>query len=461
MKSVALPVAWILALALTTTGCRESDGPSGNQPSNAALAIDSDPAGARIWIDDQDTGLTTPDTIRDVAAGVRDVVVQREISGWPYWYRALVNVRPSDGVIDVSGPLILRCQMSECVREISRYHEAAGIRMALNPIGPLFLREGKGEGIFWPASSGNSYASLGGAVFAGVIEQTDDTVSLGPYDMIYLVSRPAPTVQTNGGALDARHTAWVLPPGGLVFAPTVRALALDYHVTAANAAEGVVIVSVTFRNISNGHWYRIMDSQMPEGGITYNSAYVGFVLDGDIGDADDDAVSYVPDLDLAVLYDSDFEETGFSADWRERPAVLGLRVLERPEGTQVVLNAWPREWDWVAGEYYEPEGHAWLRGESAHPQFAVHPDPRIGHAPQYRADLRVSVSAGPLTLAPGDSAKIVVAVVIAPPAPGTYTPGEPVAPGEPLDGNRSLLQVIAPLLDRASMASAATASALD
>lgn len=65
----------------------------------------------------------------------------------------------------------------------------------------------------------------------------------------------------------------------------------------------------------------------------------------------------------------------------------------------------------------------------------------IGYAPTAPDDYRILASAGPLRLAPGDSATLTVAVVIAEPQPGTFVSGQAVTPGDPLDPNRQILQV--------------------
>ena len=55
---------------------------------------------------------------------------------------------------------------------------------------------------------------------------------------------------------------------------------------------------------------------------------------------------------------------------------------------------------------------------------------------------------GPLRLAPGDSARIVLAVALAPPAPGTFTSGTNIPPGNPDDTGRQMYRVVALLRER-------------
>jgi hypothetical protein len=79
--------------------------------------------------------------------------------------------------------------------------------------------------------------------------------------------------------------------------------------------------------------------------------------------------------------------------------------------------------------------------------------------PQDAADLRMMVTAGPVTLAPGDSAAVTVAVVLAQPAPGTFTSGTVLDPGNPTDDTRALVATAAPLRARAQAAAALTPAA--
>src|SRR5690606_26783149 len=126
--------------------------------------------------------------------------------------------------------------------------------------------------------------------------------------------------------------------------------------------------------------------------------------------------------------------------------LVGMRVLEAPEGSTVLLNAWSTGLDWNAGRTGEEFGYGMLSGSSVvSPQ---HAHERIGHMPPNAGDMRMSVTAGPLTLAPGDSAQIVIAVAVAPPVGGTYTSGVTMQPGDPLEARRPLAEAAANLRQR-------------
>jgi len=442
----------ILALFFLTA-CREADRPLG--PINAGIVVDSDPRGARILLDGKDTGLRTPDTLVGLTGVRHEVRVQLDTAGLIYSLAAQVELE-ADRWTEVRLPLLLRCPSESCLPGLVRYYEPNQMRFAAHPLGSLLLRDGRGGGVFWPATTQNSYASVGAPLFAGVIVETGDTVALGPYDWPYLAGRPAPEVGAEGGMFSIRQSAWVLPPSQVLPLATVRGIEIEQRVVGRQDLDGVVLIRLVFRNVTGDPGYGVLDPYASAGGgITFESAYVGFALDGDIGNADDDALSYAPELNLAFIYDGDFSEADFGG-WANRPALIGVRVLEAPDGAQrVIMNGWPAAWDWAAGSLAEPAGWYWLSGEQArYAGPSDHPDPGVGFTPDFFEDMRVLVSAGPLRLEPGDSAALTLALVVAPPAEGSFTSGTALRPGDPRDLTHPLRRVAAPLFDRARAAEA-------
>jgi hypothetical protein len=272
----------------------------------------------------------------------------------------------------------------------------------------------------------------------------------------YLAGRPAPVVRSEASGWTLEQTTWILPPPLALHTLTVRGIALEQTVFVPAGVEDLLIVRTVFRNITADASYALMDPLMPPAGVTYEQAWVGFAVDADIGGtADDDVLSYAPELDLAFIYDGNFRETGFTGGWADRPAMVGLRVLEAPAGSTVALNGWPSTADWMAGRPLDnglQEGHGWFVINATQEFLPNHADPRIGYFSDAGADMRMVASAGPLTLAPGDTAVLTVAIVLAPPQPGSYTPGIVTAAGDPADAGRKILQVAAPLLARAQAA---------
>lgn len=452
--------SWILLFGvLALAACREDDGLLGGTGGSKAYVV-SDPPGARILVDERETSRITPDTVAGLA-GQRTITTRFDTANASYGYSARVLFSGNDTTVDIAGPLLFRCQESLCYQNAFLHHAANRVRFANNPVGVQFMEDGTGgQGLLWPSVSNNGYVSGAMPIFAGMM--LGDTVSLGAYDTPYLAGRPAPTVTQSGDSVAITQTTWVLPPPQLLQFVTARGVAIDQHVIATQRTEDVVAIRLVFRNISADPLYQLVDPAMPDGGATITNAYIGFLLDPDIGDPQDDALSYHPDLDLVFAYDAHFAESSYGSGFNNRPGLVGLRVLERPEGANVgvALNGWARSkafsGDWKAGTI--TEGAGWLMLSGTRSYQPDHPSRWIGHLPPETGDMRLTVSAGPVDLAPGDSAAITVAIVLAEPVAGTFTSGSLQDPGNPTDTSRRLLQIAAGLLDRAQAAEALLSS---
>jgi hypothetical protein len=443
----------ICAAGLVLAGCDDPDRPFVPLP-GGDLIVHSDPTGASIRLNFEVLPTVTPDTLVGLYAGENDLVLFLDTAGIRYGWAERILAPPRGMTATILRPLVLPCITTDCALW-STAHTVANVRIALNPAGPLLFRGGSGLGMFWPAGESNSYASVGMPAFAGVVAGTADTVALGPYDVRYLNGRPVPRTESEPFRYELE--SWVIPRN--LSLPTVRGLAIRQTVT-AGAVPDAVLVHLSFTNISADSLYRSADTRAPAEGITYEAAYLGFILDADIGTptvdgtAEDDLVSYEPDANLVFTYDSDFAAPNFGA-WATRPALVGLQLVERPAGSAVRLNAWVRATtagalDWSAGSLSEPAGWRWLSATQT--TLGNHPDARVGFAPEtadLAADYRMLVSAGPIRLAPGETAEILVAVLLAEPVAGTYTSGTRVAPGDPLDMDRPIRQVAATLIERA------------
>jgi hypothetical protein len=452
-RASRLAVPALAALA-AVAGCRDGDifgGTRGNR-----VVITSDPPGARIIVDGRNTGRTTPDTLRGLT-GQRDINVRLDMAGFTYGYNARLALTDDDSITYIHGPLLLRCFETPCYRSLTREYTAGRMRVWVNPAGMLFHRDNRmGNGLTWPAPLGNGYVSIGMPAFAAIADGRD-TVSLGVYDTPYLAGRPGSLRTAGADSLAIVQAAWVVPPSRLLARPTLRGIEIEQHVIASPRVEDVAYVRLVFRNITDRHGYRAIDPVVPPGGIVYEAAYIGLAVDVDIGGPADDWFSYAPGLDMVFAWDVRFEEDGFGGGWDRRPGLVGLRVLERPPGSTAVLNGWPGAasgvtGDWSAGSMREGLGWDMYSGLRAFPPS--HPHRSIGHLPTAAADIRLSATAGPVRLAPGDSAAIVLAVILAEPQPGTFIPGAVVTPGDPFDGERPIAIIAKGLFDRARDAAA-------
>lgn len=450
-----------LCVVLLVAGCREDDDLVGETGGSRAFVV-SDPQGARILVDERETSRFTPDTIRGLS-GQRTITTRFDTANATYGYSALVTFTGNDTTVDIAGPLLYRCDQTLCYQNAFLHHAANRVRFANNPVGVQFLEDGTGgQGLLWPSVSNNGYVSGAMPLFAGMM--LGDTVSLGAYDTPYLAGRPAPTVTQSGDSVAIRQTTWVLPPPPLLQFVTVRGLAIDQHVIATQRTDDVVAIRLVFRNITGEPLYQLVDPHpmIPASGVTISNAFIGFLLDPDIGDAQDDWISYDPELDLVFAYDGRFSETNFGSGFNLKPGLVGLRVLERPEGSnvRVALNGYARSTDysadWKAGTI--TEGAGWLILSGTRSYQPDDPSRWIGHLPPETGDMRLTVTAGPLDLAPGDSAAITIAIVMAEPAQDTFTSGNLQDPGNPTDPSRQLLRIAANLLERARAADALLAS---
>jgi len=434
-----------VALVLGVTACREPDGPV--QSGEGRVYVTSDPQGGRIYLDNNDTGRLTPDTLRGLA-GTHDFAVQLDTFQAIYGYAARLFVGESE-LYTLDGPLVNRCGDGLCLASQFRYYSVNRIRLASNPIGTLFLQRGTGGGLLWPSVTNNSYASGSMVGFAGIARGTD-TVAIGIYDNAYLAGRPTPEVLQTADSLTISQTTWVLPAPNAINRPTVRGIEVREMVTATNEDDDVVLLHLRFRNVTADPLYAALDPMAEAGGIVYDQVYVGFLLDPDIGVASDDYLSYQPDLRLAFAYDAGFDEVDFGGGYNRTPGLIGLQIVDVPAGARFILNGWTSQGssaDWVAGQTSERIGWYMLSGQKVYEPD--HPFPQIGHLPETPGDVRLSVSTGPFHLAPGDSVDVTVAVLLAEPAAGTFASGTQLDPGDPLDNTRQLYQVATNLFSRA------------
>lgn len=445
----------IVFAVLAIAACREPDGPVG--PSGGSRTfVNSDPPGGRIIVDGTATGLVTPDTVRGLV-GRHDVTVQLDTFDTSYGFTARVFLGESDSITVIDGPLVMRCGDAVCWASQFRHYSANRVRFASNPVGSLFLETGNGDGVIWPSLTNNSYVSGGMVAFAGIINGTD-TVATGMYDHHFLAGRPVPLIEQVQDRIDLFQTTWILPPSAALQSPTVRGIRVSEHATAISSIDDVVVLRLIFRNITNERLYAALDPAVPPGGLTFEKVWIGYMLDPDIGEPTDDLFSYEADEDLVFAYDSEFHETDFGGGFNRSPGLIGLRLFDAPAGTTVSLNGWMSQGvtsrDWTAGQITEPIGWKVLSGTQS---FAPdHDSFRIGHLPQSKGDARITVAAGPLRLAPGDSASVSIAIVLAEPVPGTFASGQEVEPGEPLDPGRQLRAVAANLIERAIAATGVT-----
>lgn len=386
-----------------------------------------------------------------MSAGTHVVGVTLDSAGFDYGFFYSLAVEP-DSVLSVRWPLLLYCVTASCLAPYTDTHSIAGLDMTLPPNGTLFLDSDGTGGVAYPEGSGNSYIVAGAPLTSSFLNGLEPAIGPNIYDIPYYVGRPVPRLTSSPGSFRFDVAGWILPPGPAQPFWTGRGISIEQTVTADDAAPGIIVVRVVFRNITDDPLYIEADAPIAQfPGITFKDAYVAFALDPDIGASTDDLISYAPELDMVFAYDSDFQEVMYGS-MAEQPGLVGLRMLDAPQGSTTILTGWPRGAEWTAATAQERFGWDILSGTHASAFLPNHDDPRIGFVPNSTEDMRIAVTAGPLNLVAGDSAVLRVAIVIAEPTPGTYTSGTGVAPGDPLDDQRQIRQIAADLIQRAATA---------
>ena len=442
----------LLALVALAAAC-QGDDEMLTPGENTRVEISSDPANADIYVDDANSGKKTPSTFFDLV-GEHAITVRMDRDNIAYGYRTTIDVR-GDSLHRFTGPLVYRCQRNDpiCKLNSSRNRDFGRLRIFTQANGSLFMRTGQSEGLLWPRGTSNSYVSAGMPLIA-MVAGVADTLALGVYDTDYLAGRPEPVYTPSSSGAVLRQSTWIVPPTNVILsnAPTVRGIEVEEEITTTSDSN-VVFLKLTFRNITNRDSYRAIDPVVPTGGMTFNQVYVGFALDPDIGTPSDDLVTYEPALDLVYAYDANFLEEIFNAADAGVPALVGLKLVKAPTGaTSKALNAWPitinnQSGDWQAGTATERGGFSMLSGLRSLPPD--HPGQLIGYVASTPGDYRMSVGAGPVTLAPGEETSITVAIVIAAPVAGEFNTGQIVPAGNPTDEGRQIRRIAGTLFQRA------------
>src|SRR5688572_12299323 len=249
-----VPIVSVLFLA----ACREADAPLSPGSGNGYLYVASDPPGGHIVIDGQDRRRVTPDTIYGLA-GRHTVTVWLDSAGDRYSYSVPLDVR-RDSVTRIDGPLMLGRCTTTC--GAIGTHTPHRMRFTRSAAGPLFYKGATNAGLVWPWSSGKSYTANGLPVFGGMMSGRD-AVSLGIYDLSYLVGRPFPRTTQGTDWFALRQTFWVMPPALLQSVATVRGIEVYEEVIGRTSENDVLLVRVVFRNVTHSALYQATDPYMP------------------------------------------------------------------------------------------------------------------------------------------------------------------------------------------------------
>jgi hypothetical protein len=430
----------LTVLAAAASGCfSERSRPT--VPIFGDLVVLSDPVGAEISVDGRGVSATTPATLRGIESGVHTLELvytpgPAELFAW-----SDTVVVPEEALDTVDAALEGGCGRN-CPFLIDRGRIVCRSTGRGDTCASVFF-DGV-EALVWPGGGGGAYGAGGRLLLAGIVApgagpSAGDTMATQVYDVAW--TGRAPMKRSESGRRQVMELAYW---GTARYrTESLQGLAVKQTVVAVDSAvaEDMLFLRFEIENVSDDPRYRDIYPWVPEGGYTYDELYVGFGLDADVGGSDNDLGSFDPDLDLSFIYDAFFQDPALDT-LADRPALVGVVAIEPPAGAaRRTFTVWRRGDDWDDGDRHD---FAWrlLAGRlAAGDPIGDDPDPEIGYVGTSPDDYRTIEAFGPLRLAPGDKIELTVALLLAEPVPGTYTPGTLVPPGDPRDPGRQILAV--------------------
>jgi hypothetical protein len=313
----------------------------------------------------------------------------------------------------------------------------------------------------WPTGSGNEYVANLRAQVAAIVGPQGDTLAGDTLvSLVYQntwVGRSPITGTSNRASL--RYWADPLSTAG---PQPLVGLEVEQEVIAPTSADLQDVLYFRFRikNVTDDPRHRHWRPEIPEGGFTFENLYAGMALDADIGVPSDDVGTLVADS-FAFIYDPDFQDNALASGYATMPPLVGLVLAETPAGVmRRPFSLWTIATDWdndgaIRGDDDPGFGYRVLTAQLGAGDVLADcgaPGDEIGHCSNTQNDYRLSLTAGPLTLAPGDTATFVAALVYADPVPGEFTSGSPILPGDPTTSRPALEAVADSLVVRARRA---------
>lgn len=423
------------------------------------LDVRSDPSGAVILIDGASTGMVTP-ALLDRSAGRHRLRLQfTSALGEVFLWEHEVVV-PETTIVVVDAALVGGCPRNCPVR--LRANRVGCVVTGWGDFCSTVFNPNRPRDNAWPVTSPNELVAglrlqVGAVVAPDAPAFAGDTVASLVYAQTWVGRSPISVTSEAAGQV-AAFRYWSDPGPTLTRLPLVG-IEVEQRVIAPDLPELADVLYFRFRlrNVTADARFRAWHPEVPEDGLRYEGVYAGMSLDADVGDADDDVGTYLPGSQVAFIYDLNLRDSALVSGFANGPPLVGLTVTESPgSAVRRAVSLWRIREDWERGAGTADDdldlGYRLLTAQlqAADPFVDCSgPGDEVGACSDEPADYRISLTAGPVTLAPADSAVFAVALVFAEPVAGTFVSGTPLPPGNPGVSGRPIEAVADSLSARA------------
>ncbi len=315
-------------------------------------------------------------------------------------------------------------------------------------------------GLTWPDSGTavrNAYVFHGKLLIAALRPRSggSDTLAMGlyvpgdylPHERLHPIPGDSSRWQEDVWT-DGRHVP-IFPKLNPALAADDRPgqnFGLDVRITALlpSSQPNAMLVRFDVKNISATDSFRFVHREEPVAGHTLMDVYLAPFWDANIGgiindENNDDNSTLFPAESLLVTYDQRFTGSSMSASFAARPGLFGIQLIDGPPGTTakgIVTSRIVSAPTWLdsaasTGRAKEDSSYALLSAGRAQPinSLCVNSSIALVCDTEGSTNSYTGWSVGPISsLAPGQSTSITVALLFAPPDPGTFTSGTEMPP---------------------------------
>jgi hypothetical protein len=190
-----------------------------------------------------------------------------------------------------------------------------------------------------------------------------------------------------------------------------------------------------FQRLNETRYFSGLDS-LPDAGWTFDSVYVAYAADPDVGPATNNQATGILPFSMAIAYEGTFNDPAFvyPADlfhapfFPKAPGIVGMKFLKSPvdpaTGEEIGLTALSLNTNGGAFPDANSVGRAWRYMSLNTSQTTYGDQPCTYPAAQVKAkracflgqskvDVRIYMASGPMSLAPGQSATIASSILVA------------------------------------------------